>query len=122
MADTLGLIDVVWKGAKLYVERGAKLKLGGMKNNPVIRGRRVDRAQEFEASEVTATIALERGQRLLDVVGDGSEGELQCLCDTGQTYVFPDAFLTNRPEMTGGEGGKIELMWAAGEAEELLNG
>ena len=122
MADTLGLIDLSWKGQKLAIERGAKLKLGGMKNNVVIRGRRVDRSQEFEASEVTATIALERGQRLLDVIGDGSEGELIALADTGHSYTWPDAFLTNRPEMTGGEGGKIELMWAAGEAEELLNG
>lgn len=122
MAQTLGLIDLSWKARKLDIERGAKLKLGGMKNNPVIRGRKVDRAQEFEASEVTATIALERGQKLLEVIGDGSEGELIARTDTGHTYTFPDAFLTNRPEMTGGEGGKIELMWAAGEVEELLNG
>lgn len=120
--QTLGLIDVVWRGQKLKVERGSKLRLGGMKNNPVVRGRSVDRAAEFEASEVSATIALERDMRLLDLWGNGQEGELQCLCDTGQTYVFPAAFLTNRPDMTGGEGGKIEMMWAAGEAEELLNG
>jgi hypothetical protein len=50
------------------------------------------------------------------------EGELQVICDTGQTYVFADAFLTDRPEMTSGEGGKIELKWAAGAPEELLNG
>ena len=122
MASTLGIIDIVWRGQKLAVERGASLRLGGLKNNPVITGRQIHRSAEMEASEITATIPLLRGQRLLDLYGDGREGELQCVCDTGQTYVFADAFLTNRPEVTGGEGGKVELVWMAGEPEELLNG
>lgn len=122
MADTLGIIDIVWKGKKLPVEKGAKVKLGGPKNNAVLAGRQVHRAQEMEASEITATIPLMRGQRLLDLYGDGREGELQVICNTGQTYVFSDAFLENRPEMTAGEGGKVELKWMAGEPEELING
>lgn len=122
MAQTLGIIDLVWRGRKLAVEKGAKLKLGGIKNNAVIAGRQVHRAGEFEASEITATIPLQRGQRLLDLWGSGQEGELQALCDTGQTYIWPDAFLDNRPEATAGEGGKIELKWMAGEAEELIDG
>jgi hypothetical protein len=122
MAQLLGIIDVVWRGQKIATEKGAKLRLGGLKNNGVIMGRQIGRAQEMEASEVTVTTNLKRDQRILDLWGAGQEGELQVLCDTGQTYVFPDAFLTNRPEMTGGEGGKIEMVWMAGEAEELLNG
>jgi hypothetical protein len=122
VAQTLGIVDIVWRGQKLAAERGASLRLGGVKNNPVITGRQVHRAGEMEPSEITATIPLMRGQRLLDIVGDGREGELQCICDTGQTYVFADAFLSNRPTVTGGEGGKVELIWMAGEAEELLNG
>ena len=119
MAQTLGIIDIVWKGQKLDPERGAKLRVGGIKNNPVPYGRQVGRAQEFEASEITAVIPLKRGERIGDIFTQG-EGELQVACDTGQTYVWPDAFITNRPEMTGGEGGKIEVVWAAGEAEEVI--
>ncbi len=119
MAQTLGIVDLVWKGRKLAVEKGAMLKLGGIKNNMVVYGRQVGRAQEFEASEITATIPFKRGERIADVFSL-DEGELQVLCDTGQTYVAPDAFLTNRPEMTGGEGGKIELKFACGEMEEVL--
>ncbi len=119
--QTLGIVDIVWKGAKLAVEKGAKVKLGGVQNNPVSYGRQVGRAQEFMASEITATVPLERGRPMSAIYTQG-EGELQVLCDTGHTYVWPDAFLTGRPEMTGGEGGKIELKWAAGEPEELLNG
>lgn len=121
MPQLLGIVDIVWKGVKIPVEKGAKLKIGGIKNNAVTYGRQVGRAQEFEASEITATTHLARGQRFTDLYST-EEGELQVICDTGQTYVFTDAFLTDRPELTSGEGGKAELKWAAGAPEELLNG
>ncbi|MBR0681910.1 hypothetical protein GXW74_15555 [Roseomonas eburnea] len=119
--QTLGIIDASWGETPIPCEKGSKLKLGGLKNNPVIMGRQVHRAQEMEASEITLTTNLMRGQKLKDLL-TGGEKPLTVRCDTGQTYVFPDAFLTNRPEMTSGEGGKIELTFAAGEPEELLHG
>jgi hypothetical protein len=67
MAQTLGIIDIVWRGRKLAVEKGAKAMLGGLKQNSVVYGRQVGFAQEFEASTITATVPLERGQRILDV-------------------------------------------------------
>lgn len=119
--QTLGIIDIVWKGQKLACEKGAKVLLGGIMNNPVPFGRQVGRAQEFKASEITAVIPLKAGQRISDIFSQ-DEGELQVLCDTRQTFVWPDAFIMNRPEMTGGEGGKIEVKWSAGEPEEIIGG
>lgn len=121
MAQTLGIVDVVWRGERLKVDKGSKLKLGGLKSNPVARARSMDHADEFEGSEISATIQMERGKSVLAIYATRT-GELQVICDTGQTYVWTDAFLSNRPEATGGEGGKIELKWMAGEPEELLNG
>lgn len=122
MSQTLGIMDITWRGQKLDIEKGGKLKLGGMKNTPVMTGRKVHRAEEFEAGEATVTTVLARGRRILDLWGSTREGELIVVCDTGQTYAVPDAFLTNRPEMTGGEGGKIEMKWAFGEVEEMIDG
>ncbi|KDR87311.1 hypothetical protein L905_10125 [Agrobacterium sp. TS43] len=120
MTQVLGIVDIVWRGRNLPVEKGAKLRIGGIKNNAVTYGRKVGRAQEFQGSQVTATTNLEKGQRWGNL-WDAGEGELQVLCDTGQTYVFNDAFLVDDiPEMTGGEGGKIELKWAASAPEEIL--
>lgn len=120
MTQTLGIVDIIWRGRNIPVEKGAKFRLGGIKNNAVTYGRKVGRAQEFQGSEVTATTNLERGQRLTNLFNPG-EGELQVRCDTGQTFVMKDAFLMDdRPEVTGGEGGKIELKWAASAAEEIL--
>lgn len=119
MAKTLGIVDIIWRGRNIPVEKGAKIKVGGIKNNVVTYGRKVARAQEFEGSEVTATTNLEQDQRYGNLWDEG-EGELQVVCDTGQTYILADAFLTDIPEITGGEGGKIELKWAGSAPEEVL--
>ncbi|MDC7787965.1 phage tail tube protein [Rhodoplanes sp. TEM] len=118
MAQTLGIVDVVWKGQNLQVEKGAKFKPGGIKNNPVTYGRAVGRAQEFTPGEVKATVPLRKGQRASDLYS-AEEGELQVTCDTGQVLTWSDAFMTEIPEFTGGEGGKVELTWAVGEPEEF---
>lgn len=118
--QVLGIVDIYWRGRNIPVEKGAKLRLGGIKNNAVTYGRGVGRAQEFQASEITATTHLERGQSLLDLLDPG-EDELQVVCDTGQTYIWSDAFYDgDRPDATGGEGGKIELKWAGGEPAEII--
>lgn len=119
MVQVLGIVDIVWRGRNIPVEKGAKLKLGGLKNNAVTYGRKVGRAQEFVGSEITGTTHLERGVSYGSLYDEG-EGELQVICDTGHQYTFPDAFLTDIPEMTGGEGGKLELKWAAGDYEEVM--
>ncbi|MBB2685140.1 UNVERIFIED_ORG: hypothetical protein GGD47_002728 [Rhizobium etli] len=119
MAQVLGIVDIVWRGRNIPVEKGAKFKRGGIQNTAVTYGRKVGRAQEFVASEVTAVTNLEAGQRLGNLLDPG-EDELQVVCDTGQTFVWGDAFLGETPEVTGGEGGKMELKWFGGEPEEIL--
>lgn len=119
MTQVLGIVDLIWRGRNLPVEKGAKFRMGGIKNTAVTFGRKVGRAQEYQGSEITATTHLEAGQRLGNLLDPG-EGELQVVCDTGQTFVFNDAFLEGDiPEVTGGEGGKIELKWAASSPEEI---
>ncbi|WP_026379363.1 phage tail tube protein [Afifella pfennigii] len=117
--QTLGLIDIVWRGRNIPVKRGAKVTVGGIQNVVVTYGRKTGRAQEFRASVVKATSNFERGQRW-GTLWDPGEGELQVVCDSGQTFVFNDAFLTERPEITGGEDGQFELTWAASAPEEII--
>lgn len=119
MGQVVGIIDLVWKGRNVPVEKGAKLKLGGIANKGVVYGRKVGRAQEFMASEIEAVTVVERGQRVSELY-TSEEGELQAVCDTGQTFVFPEAFLTDLREITGGEGGKVPLKWTAGDYEEIV--
>lgn len=118
--QTLGIIDLFWRGENIPVEKGSSIRLGGIKNNTVTLSRAVGRAQEFQGTEVKAKTILRKGQSALDLFSE-EEGELQVVCDTGQTYVIPDAFLTgDRPTMTGGEGGAIDLTWAGSTAQEVI--
>lgn len=119
--QTLGIVDMIWRGVALDIEKGAKIKLGGFKQVPVLVQGKTKYSRQYEASEITATTVINRGQDPNDLWAEG-EGELQCNCDTGQSFILPDAFLTNRPNMTAGEGGKSELAWSGGIAETLLNG
>jgi len=117
--QTLGIVDMVWRGRNIPVEDGAKFRPGGIQNKAVKYGRKTGRAQEYIGSMAEATTNLERGQRWGNLWDEG-EGELQVVCDTGQTYVVPDAFLTEMPDVTGNDGGKINLKWEGSTAEEIL--
>ena len=119
--QTLGVLDMVWGGEALDSEKGGKLKLGGWKQNATVTQGKVFYTREYEASEITFTTVLKLLQRIFDIFSPGTK-ELQVNCDTGQSFTFGDAFVSNRPEMTAGEGGKIEVKIMAGAYEELLNG
>lgn len=121
MAQTLGLIEVIWRGVKITVEKGGTFQAGGLMNHAVITGKQVDFAQEMIAGKCTATKRLTRGETLSALWAAG-QGELQVQCDTGQTFIVPDAFLTNTPSFTAGEGGKVPLEWAFGTVTEVANG
>lgn len=122
MAQTLGLVSIIWRGAKIKIEQNdAQVTLGGLTQKPVITGQQVDYANEMELSEVTATTVVERGGSILTLYAPG-QGELQVQCDTGQTYAWPDAFLSNPAKFAAGKGGKLKLHWSAGTPTEVLNG
>lgn len=118
MAQAVGIIDITWKGKEIAVEKGSTVMLGGIQNKPVEWGRGVARSQEFVHSKAECTTVLLKGQRASDLYTQ-EEGELQIRMDTGQVIVAYDAFMTERFDITGGEGGKIKLKWAFGNYEEI---
>ncbi len=121
MAQALGLVSVVWNGVKLAVEKGSTFEQGGLMQKPIITGQQIDFANEMKQGKASATMRLLRGATL-SASWAVQQGELQMQCDTGQTFVAPDAFLTNTPNFNAGEGGKVKLEWAFGVAQELVNG
>lgn len=120
MAQYLGIVDIIWRGQNIPVTKGSKIRPGGIRNNVVTLSRSAGRAEEFQPTEVKAKTHLRNGQSYLGLL-DRREGELQVICDTGQTFVIRDAFLSGDiPDLTGGEGGEIELTWSGSAAEEIL--
>ena len=120
MAQAVGIIDVIWRGRRLPVEKGAKFLLGGIKNAPVVYGRGVARSQEMVGGTLEFTTIFQRGQTYADLFSP-EEGELQIHLDTGQIYTMPDAFQTERASVTGGEGGKVALKFEFGPNWEEVN-
>lgn len=117
--QVVGIIDLVWNGRKIEVEKGATFTHGGLMNEAVEVGRSTHRAQSYQSSEVKGTTVLKRGQRWRDI-WTTEEGELQVACDSGQTFIIKDAFLEGDiPEIKGGEG-KFDLTWKGGIPEEIL--
>lgn len=120
MAQTVGIIDIIWRSRKIDTEKGASFSSGGLINNPVVAGRKLHNCQEWKEGMVECTTVLKAGE-LPSSLYDVRTGELQCVLDTGQTVVWSGAFqVGERPKVTAGEGGKVALKWAVGEAQELL--
>lgn len=117
MAQALGIIDIIWRGQKLAVKAGAKFQNGGIQQKEIIVGGQVDYMREMVAGKTTAAKSFRRGDSLAAIYAPG-EGELQVLCDTGQSYVG-QAFLSNRPALTG-DSGTLDLEWTHGEFEEQV--
>jgi hypothetical protein len=119
MAQTLGLVRVIWRGQNVSVKTGGKFENGGMKQNGVVFGQNVDFSNEFVPGKTDATTKMDANTRLSDLWAPGS-GELQVQCDTGQSYVG-DAFLSNRPNFAAdNKGGDVKLMWEHGELAEIV--
>jgi hypothetical protein len=112
-----GIVDVIWAGRRLLVEKGSTFKLGGIENEAVTFGRAVARSQKNVPTEVKVVTALPRGVRYDDVVFTG-EAELQIQTDIGTIYVMSEAFIVGRPEI--GDQGKMTIMFNAGSYEEIL--
>ncbi len=121
MAQALGLVNVIWNGVKLSVEKGSSLTFGGLRQKSVVTGQQIDAAQEFVAGKAMVTIRLLRGDLLANIFITG-QAELQVQCDTGQTYVIPDAFISNMGNFTAGDGGKVKIEWEFGTVQEIVNG
>lgn len=120
MSQTLGLLKATFRGISIPVQKGAKVKIGGLKKNAVIDGQHVSWANEYETSEITITTSLYKGQSVKSLF-DEEEGELVIVTDTHQTFTFAEAFLVDRPSFTAdGSGGKIELKFNAGGPEEVI--
>lgn len=119
MTQSLGVVDFLWNGVKYPAEKGATFKQGGLINKTVYAGRQVFNSQEPMAAEVKVSTPYLAGTSIATIMA-AQPAELQFVCDTGQTYVMPNAFIVGQVEITGGEGGKMTITFNANAAEELL--
>lgn len=98
---------------------GAKLDLGGETREPVIGDNKIlGYATKIKPSTLECEVALTQGTKLADLAGI-TNATLTYEADTGQTYSIRNAFLTEPPQVSAGDGGKVSLKFAGDPAQEM---
>lgn len=118
MAQLLGRAFIKTNGELLRSNDGAKVDLGGAVRNPVVGSHSVHGfAEKVKEATVECEINLAVGDTL-EGLRNITDATITFECDTGQRYIVRQAFLTEPPVITEGEGGKIPLKFAGQPAEE----
>jgi hypothetical protein len=117
-AQTLSIADIYWNGVGLDIKDGASLELGGLRNAPVMSTRKVFNAQKMEASKIRCSVIVQPGMNIGQIFGTGT-GELQVQCDTGQSFVWDDAFIVGSVKLVAKADGSLDVEWNAGTPTEL---
>ena len=98
---------------------GAKLDIGGKTRDPVIGDNRIHGfSQKLKPSMLECEISLSQGTSLAQLAKIDA-ATITYEADTGQTYVMRNAFLTEPPTVSAGDGGKVSLKFAGDPAEEM---
>lgn len=120
MAQLLGRAFVRANGSLLRSEQGARIDLGGVMRSSVVGDVAVHGyAEQLKPAQVACEIALAAGDQL-DGIRNITDAVITFECDTGQTYIVRDAYVTETLTITAGAGGKIGVTFEGQPAEEMV--
>lgn len=119
MAKKLGKAIIKVDGKVLQSLPGAKLDIGGDERTTVVGANSVQGFFETpKPSKLECEVTVGAETRLAEMRG-WDNVTISFECDTGQQYVVQGAWLTNTPEMTASEGGKVPMTFEGSPAEEM---
>ncbi|WP_169307189.1 phage tail tube protein [Chitiniphilus eburneus] len=112
-----GRVFISIDGSRLRSKSGAKLNVGGVERTPVETDLgTVGYTEKVKTPTVECTIVLSRDVDLVEF-GRIVDTNLVFQTDIGATYALRNAFLTEPPEFTGGEG-EVTLKFAGTHCEK----
>ncbi|GBQ15258.1 hypothetical protein CFR78_04215 [Komagataeibacter rhaeticus] len=117
--QTVGVFRAWWNGQQIEIKPGATVRLPGTQNKTEIAGGTGFRYQQYQVGQFKCTPVLVKGSSLA-AFQPGDEGELQVLADTGQQWVFPDAYILDAPDLAD-SGGNMPLTFNMNTYKELLS-
>lgn len=115
----LGIIEAIWQGYNVPLKPGSTFELGGVSAKPQVVGKRVDYSQAMEPSNIDLNVAVEQGMKVSDRFPRGVAGELQIQCDSGQTFVWDNAFVAGTIQVSTGDNSEAKVKFAGGTPTEL---
>ncbi|MGE4406041.1 phage tail tube protein [Pseudomonas sp.] len=120
MAKKLGKAKIKVDGKVLESMPGARLDIGGDERTTVIGSNAVQGFFETpKQSVLECEVSVGKETKLAEMRG-WDNVTLSFECDTGQLYVVQGAWLTNTPNMTASEGGRVPMTFEGPPAEEML--
>ena len=114
-----GIIEASWGGADIPLKVGNTFELGGVISNPQVVGKTVDFSNSMKPSMISLKVAVRAGMRVTDLFPSGIGQELQIRCDTGQTFVFDNAFRQGTIKVSDGDSSEATVEFGAGTPLEI---
>jgi hypothetical protein len=118
MPKYLGRATIRVDGQVYETSAGASLDPGGVKRNTQVYGQEVGYSEETAPSVLTCETKLDANTSI-DTIRNIAAATVMFECDTGQSYVIKDAFLTQPPAFKDGAGGNVSLNFSGPPAEEM---
>lgn len=98
---------------------GAKLDLGGVTRSPVNgSNKHLGFSEAVKEGMLECEISVGKDTKI-EELAKTTNATVIFECDTGQKYMVREAFLTEPPVMTEGDGGKTSLKFAGHPAERI---
>lgn len=121
MAQSLGVLWLVWGGQRIDVEeKSTSFNRGGRVAQSVQAGVRVTQGYKYVPSKVKAKFPLLNGMSLDELTAlNGSE--MQVHCDSGQVYIISSAVIQGDPQTTGAPGSNVTMEWGGEYAVEVIS-
>ncbi len=119
MGQRLGKAFIKVDGKLLESLPGAKIDIGGVERTPVVGATSVHGyAEKLKPATVECEISVSKDTSLADLAKI-ADATITFECDTGQTYVVRNAFVTDTLQATAEDGGKVPLKFSGPPAEEM---
>lgn len=115
----LGIVKAIWQGQNIPLKPGSSFNLGGVSAKPQVVGTQVDFSRSMEPSDIQLNVAVQAGMQITSLFPRGVQGELQVECDSGQTFVWENAFVSGTIDITTGDNSEARVKFAGGTPLEL---
>lgn len=98
-----GIVTIRVDGKTLRSKKGASINFGGKKRTGIVAGEFLLYGEENAFAEVDCTVAHTADTDVLQMA-DFTDATLIFETDTGKQYIVKNAFTSEPPVLTGGEG------------------
>lgn len=115
----LGISTAVWGGTELALKTGNSYEIGGVVSNPVVVGMTVDFANSMKPSVISLKVAVQAGVPITTTFPAGIKQELQVTFDSGQNFVWANAFRQGTIKITDGDSSEATVEFGGGTPLEV---